>query len=220
VVVREELVGAKPARSRQGIELAIGVVFRMFRALLGPLWKPRRVQFTHAAPQNLSVHRRIFGPNLSFGGEFNGIVCDAADLDRPNPSADPAMASHAERYVDSLPGARAPGVAQDVRRAIVELLPRGRASIEQVAQALGTHPRALQRMLGDGESFSGLLNDARRELALRYLENPAYSLTQVAELLGYGFPSSFSRWFAAEFGSSPRRWRSERSAAGARAPGG
>src|SRR5688572_31536813 len=40
VVVREELVVEAAARSRQAIELAIGVVFRMFRALLGANWKP------------------------------------------------------------------------------------------------------------------------------------------------------------------------------------
>src|SRR5207237_5190029 len=42
VIVREDLVVEAAARSRQAIELALGVVFRMFRALLGPHWKPRR----------------------------------------------------------------------------------------------------------------------------------------------------------------------------------
>ncbi|HXZ49855.1 MAG TPA: AraC family transcriptional regulator [Usitatibacter sp.] len=216
VIVREELVGEAATRSRQSIELAIGVMFRLFRALLGPQWHPRRVQFAHAAPPDLRVHHRIFGPHVQFGGDFNGIVCDAADVDRPNPAADPAMADHAKRYVESLPGARAAGLAHDVRRSIYLLLPQGRASIEQVAQALGTNPRALQRRLDEsGESFSELLNDARRELALRYLENPAYSITQVGELLGYNFPSSFTRWFVAQFGTSPARWRSRDKSPGA-----
>ena len=106
---------------------------------------------------------------------------------------------------------QAPGEAQDVRRSIYQLLPHGRATIEQVARALGTNPRMLQRRLDAcGETFSGLLNATRRELVMRYLENPAYSLTQVAALLGYGFPSSFTRWFVAEFGQSPAKWRAER----------
>ncbi|HUL94474.1 MAG TPA: AraC family transcriptional regulator [Usitatibacter sp.] len=219
VIVREELVGEAAARSRQSIELAIGVVFRMFRALLGPSWHPRRVQFTHAAPPDLRVHRRIFGPKVEFNGDFNGIVCDAADLDRPNPGADPAMASHAQRFVDSLPGARAAGLVHDVRRSIYMLLPRGRASVEQIAQVLGTNPRALQRKLEEsGESFTALLNDARRELVVRYLENPAYSVTQVGEMLGYNFPSSFTRWFVGQFGTSPARWRAGR-AGGEASPG-
>jgi AraC-like DNA-binding protein len=212
VIVREELLVESAARSRQAIELAIGVVFRMFRALLGPHWKPRRIQFAHPAPRDLAVHRRTFGPNVAFGGDFNGIVCDAVDVDRPNPAADPAMAGYARRFVDSLSGAGHPDDAQDVRRCIYQLLPRGRADIGHVAQVLGTNPRALQRRLeARGESFSALLNATRREQVLRYLDNPAYSLTQVAALLGYGFPSSFTRWFTAEFGKSPARWRSGRS---------
>jgi AraC-like DNA-binding protein len=209
VVVREELVGEAAARSRQGIELALGVVFRMFRALLGPQWKPRNVQFTHAPPADLAVHRRIFGPRVVFGGEFNGIVCDAGDVDRPNPSADPAMADHAQRYVESLPGAGADDAALEVRRVICTLLPQGRASIEQVARSLGTQPRALQRRL-EPQSFSDLLNEARREIVVRYLDNPAFSLTQVGGLLGYRFPSSFTRWFVSQFGRSPAQWRAKR----------
>jgi AraC-like DNA-binding protein len=212
VIVREELLLERgPPAGRQAIELALGVVFRMFRALLGPEWKPRGVRFTHPAPTDLSVHRRIFGADVLFGAEFNGIVCAAEDLDRPNPAADTAMAGHARRYVESLPGAGAASLAQEVRRSILVLLPRGRASIEQVSQALGTHPRMLQRRLEEsGATFSDLLNATRRDLVEHHLDNPAYSLTQVAQLLGYGYPSSFTRWFVAEFGRSPAAWRAAR----------
>ncbi|HEX4780534.1 MAG TPA: AraC family transcriptional regulator [Usitatibacter sp.] len=217
VVVREELVGKGAARSRQAIELAIGVIFRMFRALLGPHWKPRRVQFAHSAPRDMGVHRRVFGPNVEFGSGFNGIVCDAVDLDRPNPAGDPAMASYARRFVESLPGAGPTSMAQEVRRSIYVFLPQARASIEHVAHALGVSPRMLQRSLEEtGESFSDLLTEARRELAMRYLANPDYSMTQVAHLLGYSFPSSFTRWFVAQFGRSPAGWRDSREGATSR----
>jgi AraC-like DNA-binding protein len=217
VIVREELVveGGAP---RQAIELAMGVIFRLFRALLGPEWKPRAVRFQHAPPAQLAVHRRIFGPQVQFGADSNGIVCDARDLDRPNPGADPAMAQHARRYVDSLPGAGSGSTAQDVRRAIHILMPSGRAAIGPVAQAMGTYPRKLQRRLeAEGERFATLLETARRELAPNYLRNPAYSLTQVSELLGYGYPSSFTRWFSAQFGEAPAAWRAKHASPGARA---
>lgn len=218
VIVREELVlegGA--AAPRQAIELALGVVFRLARALLGPDWRPRSVRFRHAAPASLAVHRRVFGMHLQFDAEFNGIVCDAHDLDFANPAADPAMASHARRYVDSLPGAGPASVAQDVRRAIHALMPRGKAVIGQVAHAMGTHPRQLQRQLeAEGMSFSALLNAARRERAPAYLQNAAYSLTQVSELLGYGHASSFTRWFVTEFGEAPLAWRARHAPRGPR----
>jgi AraC-like DNA-binding protein len=213
VIVREELVGEGAARSRQAIELAIGVIFRMFRALLGAHWRPREVRFTHPAPPQLGVHRRIFGTHVAFDQEFNGIVCAAADIDRPNPGADPGMAGHAQKLIDAIPGhgAADSGAAQEVRRAIRILLPLGQASIGRIAQAMGMTARTLQRQLdGSGETYGSLLNEARLEMVPRYLGNPAYSLVQVGELLGYEFPSSFTRWFRKQFGKSPARWRRER----------
>ena len=209
VIVREELVTGAVA-SRQGIELALGVVFRMFRALLGPQWRPRSVRFTHHVPADLTIHRRVFGIAPEFDAEFNGIVCVAADLDRPNPSADPALAKHARSYLETLATPQASSLAQEVRHAIHLLLPSGRASMEAIAQGLGINARTLQRQLeASGESFSALLNAARRELVTRYLGNPAYSLGQVGELLGFAYPSSFTRWFVSQFGESPNRWRSK-----------
>jgi len=210
VIVREELVTGSATQTRQAIELAMGIVFRLFRALLGPQWKPIGVRFTHRAPADLSVHRRLFGQQVQFAQEFNGIVCAAADLDRPNPSADPAMASYARGFMESLSSPDRVPIAREVRNAIQVLLPRGRATLEQVAQGFRMTPRTLQRLLDEsGDAFSALLDDVRRELVPRYLENTAYSLTQVAELLGYAYPSSFTRWFVSQFGKSPARWRAE-----------
>ena len=220
VIVREELVGEGAARSRQAIELAIGVIFRMFRALLGPHWRPRGVRFAHPAPPQLGVHRRMFGANVRFDQAFNGIVCAASDLDRPNPSADPGMAGHALKLIDAIPrhGAGEAGAAQEVRRAIRILLPLGQASIGQIAQGMGMTARTLQRQLDrSGQTYGALLNEARVEMVPRYLDNPAYSLIQVGELLGYEFPSSFTRWFRKQFGRSPARWRLERNRVRAKA---
>jgi AraC-like DNA-binding protein len=208
VVVREELVTGAQGPGRQGRELAIGTLFRMFRTLLGSRWRPHSVNFTHAAPADLGVHRRLFGFDVQFESEFNGIVCEAADLDRVNPAADPAMARYAQQFVDTLAGSEAAPLALDVRQAIYLLLPRGQASIERTARELGLHTRSLQRVLEDeGSSFSELIDDVRRELALRYLANRSYSLTRIAEMLGYAQSSSFTRWFIAQFGTPPRRWR-------------
>jgi len=209
VIVREELVGDAPLNSRQGIELALGVLFRMGSALLGPNWHPVSVNFTHPAPADLQVHRRVFRCPVHFDAEFNGIVTPAADLDRPNPNADPAMARYARQFVESLPGAGGRSIVHEVRKAIYLLLPMGRATIEQIAEGLGLNVRTLQRQLEAGDAqFSDLVNEVRRELVVRYIENPNHSLTAISGLLGYSVPSSFTRWFTAQFGTSPQRWRS------------
>jgi AraC-like DNA-binding protein len=208
VIIREELVSEGEPLARQSNELAVGTILRMFRALLGDRWQPDSVHFIHSAPADTSVHRRLFGPNLQFDSDFNGIVCAAADLDRPNPAADPVMAAYAQQFMETLPKSEPGSATLDTRKAIYLLLPTGKASIEQVARNLGLHLRTLQRQLeAENVSFSDLLNDVRRDLAIRYLPNKQYSLLQIAEILGYSQLSSFTRWFSLEFGASPSRWR-------------
>ncbi|WP_229721950.1 AraC family transcriptional regulator [Marinobacterium nitratireducens] len=208
VIIREEVVTDVPMPTRQAIELAIGIMYRLSGALLGANWRPHSVNFTHEAPADLHLHRRLFRCNLEFGAEFNGIVCAAADLDKPNPLADSALARFAQHYVDSLAVTDARSVVLDVRKAIYLLLPMGRASIEQIAEALGMNVRSLQRRLAEhDETFSNLINSVRRELVMRYMENESYSMSQIADLLGYGMPSSFTRWFIAQFGVAPVQWR-------------
>jgi len=206
VIIRQEV--ASDVASRQAAELAIGVVFRMCSALLGANWQPLSVNFTHGAPADVQVHRRLFGCPLEFNSEFNGIVCLAADLDKPNPNADPAMARYAQRFIETLPRVSKHSITHDVRSAIYLMLPMGRATSESVAQGLGMSLRTMQRELDEaGETFTKLLNEVRCELATRYVANPQYSLLRVAELLGYGSPSSFTRWFSAQFGMAPAVWR-------------
>jgi len=209
-LVREEFAGGPATRSPQANELAMGIILRMFRALLGPAWKPVGVSFAHAKPDKIVAHRRFFGAPVLFNQELNAMTCRVDDLDRPNPNRDAGLVRHAVRLLNAMPNAfRSDAAAmQDVLRAIHVRLPAGTASIEEVARGLGITPRTLQRRLDAADtSFSALLNRARRDLVLRYLGNPAYSIIQVAELLGYDFPSSFTRWFRREFGQSPARWR-------------
>jgi AraC-like DNA-binding protein len=208
VVVREELLVSDLPQMRQAYELAVGVLYRIFRAVLGPRWRAQTVNFIHAAPPDLTVHRRIFGPICEFNADFNGLTCLRADLDAPNPAADPLMAEFAERYVSSLPNASAGLLSQEVQKAVYLLLPGGDASIVRIAELLGLNERTLQRRLAaEGAEFGQLLDAVRRELAQRYLQNPTIPMGRLAGMIGYSRQSSFNRWFQEAFGSTPGAWR-------------
>lgn len=207
-VVQLDLVTGRLDPGRQPVELAIGALLSLCRFHLGPRWMPRSVHFAHAAPASMRIHRRVLGTQLEFGSEFGGIVLAEGELDRVNPASDPHMARYAKDYLDLQPHAGKGSIAHDVRRAVHVLLPRGRNGIEQVAQTLGSSPRALQRQLEQtGESFQSLVNDMRREQAMRYLDDRAHTVSQIAELLGFAETSVFSRWFSNQFGVPPSRWK-------------
>ena len=94
------------------------------------------------------------------------------------------------------------------------LLPRGLCRIEVVAQHLGVDRRTVhRRLLGEGTSFSALLEAERRAIASRYVDGTDRPLTEVAALLGFSAPSVFSRWYRGSFGASAARQRRSTSAA-------
>lgn len=208
VLVREELVTGSTISHRQAYELAVGTLIAIFGGGVGPRLAPRSIHFTHGPPADLAVHRRVLGPSLVFRSDVNGFLVRRKEFDAPNPSASPEMAEHAERFIRTLPYADHVSLKIEVQKAIHVLLPYNGASVAAVADRLGLSERTLQRRLSEeGADFSSLLNDIRRQHALRYLGNLRVPIGQVAGLVGYGRETSFARWFAAEFGVTPSAWR-------------
>jgi AraC-like DNA-binding protein len=156
----------------------------------------------------VQAHHRVFGHAIEFGSEFDGLVLGKDELDQLNPHSDPNMARYAQNFIDMQPRRSEPNMANDVRRALHVLLPRGRSNIDQVSQSLGLSTRTLQRQLAaTGDNFQTLVNEVRREQATHYLEGRAHSMTQITELLGFAETSAFSRWFSQQFNVSPSRWQ-------------
>ena len=195
----------------QSIELLMGIAYRLISETVCGRWHPESVHFVHAAPSDLGVHRKAFQAQLIFDNAFNGFACSTASLAAANPTADPVLALHARRYLELLTREASDGsIVERAKRSIHLLLPSGRANLDLVGENLGLHPRTLQRLLGrESMSFGSLLNDVRRDLALRYLSGSTHSVSSIAQMTGYAAPSSFTRWFCIEFGTAPAAWRAE-----------
>ena len=208
VVLREELIVGHAGPVRQSTELAIGVAFLMLRTLLGADWRPRRVCFAHDAPADRSVHEHLFGRNVEFGHDFNGIVCARTDLDVVNPDADPVVARLARQMLEAHPASKTADMSTRVRELVVMLLGTGTCTIDRVAQHLGVDRRTVHRRLAnEGATFSGLVEAVRLELAERYVKDPHRSLAEVSLLLGFSAPSGFSRWYRQRFKAKPSEQR-------------
>ena len=207
VAIREEMVIEGLPSVRQSVELAMGTTFRVLGIFLGEGWRPRMVTFRHPAPPSTAWHRHVFGDVVVFGQAFNDIVCRAADLEAPNPGADPVMARYSQRLLERDPGAH-PSMTERVRRLIVLLLPRGHCRVEAVAQHLGVDRRTVANHLAaEGTTFSTLVDSMREDLLARYLEDGSRALSEVALLLGFSELSAFSRWHRKRFGVAARTMR-------------
>ena len=91
---------------------------------------------------------------------------------------------------------------------IVPLLPHAEASARLVASRIGMSERTLARRLAEeGLSFGEILNEMRRDTAIRYLEENNLQTSQIAWLLGFHQSSSFSHAFRRWTGKSPSEFR-------------
>lgn len=101
-----------------------------------------------------------------------------------------------------------------VRRVIQRLLPRG-PTIVDVAADMSLNVRTLQRRLAaSGVPFRTLLDECRREHALRDVQSGRLSISDISTRLGYSDPSHFVRAFRRWTGAAPTRYREERGADG------
>ncbi|MGM9427615.1 AraC family transcriptional regulator [Hydrogenophaga sp. MI9] len=210
VIIREEILVEQSASTRQSMELAVGVMHRILCELLGAPWKPLRVCFNHRPPRDTKAHKAFFGTAVDFNAEFNGIVCNAADLQARLPGNNPEMARFARQYLDRALSGQHQSTKATVRQLVAALLPGGRCTSQQVAQHLGVDRRTVHRHLAqEGESFATLLQSVRSELVLRQVQDSDLPLAEVAQLMGFAAPAAFSHWFRSTFGCSVTAWRAQ-----------
>lgn len=183
--------------------------------LAGQALPPGRVSFAHAAPQDDSEYRRVFGADVHFNAEAHAAQFDAALLAWPVPNADvslyPVLQQHAERLLrEKLRAEKEGGIVAQVRATIVKNLEQDRVRLPLIAEELRITPRTLQRKLSDaGINFQQLLDQTRHELALDYLKQRKLGIAEIAFLLGYQEQSSFNHAFKDWTGMNPGAYREQ-----------
>jgi AraC-like DNA-binding protein len=176
-----------------------------------------RVLLSYAAPADTSEYAPTFGNlPIEFGAPFSGFVFDAACLGGRLASADSRLhdviVRQAEQMLEELPRARP--LTERVRSALLIELAGGNPSVTQVAPRLHMSPRTLERRLErEGTTFSNVLDDLRKRLALRYVASKELELAEIAFLLGFSQTTAFHRAFKRWTGETPLNYRCAQQAA-------
>jgi len=97
---------------------------------------------------------------------------------------------------------------EQVRAVVAQCLRDGDPRIGEVALRLGMTVRTLQRRLQDDSlGFAALIDEARLQLARRYLADESLTISEVSFALGYSEPSAFARAFKRWAGCAPAEFR-------------
>jgi len=189
----------------------IGFVVLAMRQLYKADFNPLHVAFRHAAPlADITPYERLFRSELSFSQETPTLVFPRFELEQPLAGACSDLAqlndNIATTYIARLDKN---DVVTSVRQKIIEFLPSGSCSREEVAGAMCMSPTTLQAKLAHrNTNFHDLLDSIRKELALSYVGQSVLSITEITYLLGFSDTSNFTRAFKRWEGVSPSHFRS------------
>jgi AraC-like DNA-binding protein len=190
-------------------DFGVGLIVVLCRLTLGEYFSPIEVECRRPEPEDPDRFAALLGSRMRFGAERNHLTFVLSDILEPLATGNAELArvndEQAETYLASFVAVSA---ARQVVSHIVEHLPDGPPNQKQIASAMNVSNRTLQRKLRDeGTSFIDLLQDARLNLAKKYLSQPQRSIVEIAYLLGFSEPSTFSRAFKRWTGSAPAEFR-------------
>lgn len=210
VLLEWHVLQPQPAYSPVLAEALIASWFAFGRWMAGVDLPLRHVNFLHSAAGAGAQFERFFGCPVAFGQTTNALVFDRALLDMPLVQADEtvhlAMREQARAAMEKAFGK--PDMGQQVRHALIPLMPKCEATLPHAARAMGIPARTLQRRLAlENIAFGQVLDAVRKDLAKVYMRDASLSMLDVALLLGYAEQSSFTRAFRQWFGVNPLQWR-------------
>jgi AraC-like DNA-binding protein len=194
------------------VDIVMALLFDLCRMNAGAALRPVAVTLRRAKPDPADAYARFFGCPVQFGGPENAFVLSVNDADRPLPSANRQLAATFDRMLtEELARLDKSDVVSQCRAAVLEYLSSGEGSAEEAAKQLHMSPRTLQRKLADANTtYLQLVDDTRKDLALRYIEDPRRSITDITFSLGFSQPSAFTRAFRRWTGHSPSDYRATR----------
>jgi AraC-like DNA-binding protein len=187
---------------RHQIEFFLVTLVRLCRSLTGLSLMPVRVTLCHGRPDGIGEYNTFFGCRTEFQAEHDAVVFADACRRLPLVSADPHLSDILIRYCEETLKSRRKAMSSfrvRVENAIAPQLPHGKPKASMIAHSLNVSQRTLARRLAQEQTtLAAVLEDMRRELAVRYLEDPKLSISQVAWLLGFSevaaFTHAFRRW--------------------------
>ena len=192
-------------------EFATGF-WQVLSELLPPAEDLGRIQlgFDYPAPEYAQEYHELMPSNISFDAGVTSVTIPSTWRDLALQTADATVQEVCLAQCDQLLTGLEPGqrITDDVRRMIVSVPSNRPIHLNDVAHAMLTSPRTLERRLHEaGTSFRSIDLEVRMELAAQYIALGSMSGQEISNVLGYSRPSAFFRAFKGWFGVTPGQFR-------------
>lgn len=163
-----------------------------------------------AEPPYCEDYRVMFSPSLQFERPRARMMIPADCLQWPvKRTMDDLQRFLAEAPGNILVRYRDPeSLARRIRSDLLQAPPADWPDAESLARRLHVSASTLRRRLAEeGQTYQGLKDSARRELAMVWLADADHAMDEIAERLGFADASSFYKAFRKWFGCNPGHYR-------------
>lgn len=172
----------------------------------------RLVDFRCDEPKQGADYRLFFGAPVGFSQPVSRLGFDSAMLDLPVSRTEQAL----KQFLRGAPAnilvryRYDAGLASSVRRRLSRLPPAAWSNFVDLASDLRMPASTLRHRLSvEGQSYAGIKDDIRRDMAVDMLLNTPKTIGDIATQLGYSEPSAFFRAFRKWMSTSPDAFRRE-----------
>ena len=198
-----------PLVAALGTDYALSIVMDMCRMNFGASLRPLEVTLCRDRPADLAPWENFFGARVRFGETRNSLLLARKDADATLPVSNRQLAAALDAILTKqLADLDRSNVAARCKAALLERMASGDAPEVDIAKVLHMSRRTLQRKLAETDlTYQRLVDETRRDLALRYIEDPAKSITEITFLLGFSGQSAFTRAFRRWTGKAPTDFR-------------
>ncbi|OBZ94932.1 AraC family transcriptional regulator [Pararhizobium polonicum] len=172
----------------------------------------RRVDFRCGEPPQGADYRLFFGAPVQFSQAVSRLAFDRTVLKLPIVRTEQAL----KQFLRGAPAnilvryRYDAGLAASVRKRLRQAAPTAWSSFSDLAGQMRMSPSTLRhRLHGEGQSYAGIKDEIRRDLAIDLLLHGKSGVGEIAAQLGYSEPSAFHRAFRKWTSKSPSAFRRE-----------
>jgi AraC-like DNA-binding protein len=196
-----------PDTAQQAADQAMAGCLNVCRLLTGRALVPNEAWLVRQKPNHTAGYERILKAPLVFEMQANKLVFDASVAQLPVLGFNKDLQAIFRQMSDEvLQKTSTTGTfAQLVKQAVVNhftCIP----TLMQVASYFAVTERTLQRRLEkEDTSFHKIIEEIRKDLAMKLLKTNKYSIGEAAYMLGYAEPAVFRRAFKRWTGKTPKQ---------------
>ncbi|MDN6319426.1 MAG: AraC family transcriptional regulator [Marinobacter sp.] len=198
--------------SRQDMDRTLAAALCRTRHFICPGIQAEWAEIAHPRPAYASKYEKLLGGPVTFGASATRLAFNSRHMSHPIPHRNPYVYSAVLRQVNGLLARLQTrrSFGRKIHRLISRQMSTDKIDADTLARQCHMSRQTLYRRLKkEGLGFHDLVEQVRKDKALRYVASDHYALGEIAFLLGFSELSAFSRAFKRWTGMAPAQYRAQ-----------